>query len=103
MTYRNRGARRARLWATSAVAVLFAATAAQAAEGAADDAETGVSEVVVTGIRETRSTVALESQQIQRVLPGASPLKAIQFLPGVIYRTADPWGNNEQNLSLFVH
>jgi len=101
----NWASRRARLWSTVAVASLIAtgAHAADAAvEAAADDA-TGVSEVVVTGIRETRSTVALESQQIQRVLPGASPLKAIQFLPGVIYRTADPWGNNEQNLSLFVH
>jgi outer membrane receptor protein involved in Fe transport len=97
--------RRARLWSTVAVATLLAtsAHAADVADATADDAGAGVSEVVVTGIRETRSTVALESQQIQRVLPGASPLKAIQFLPGVIYRTADPWGNNEQNLSLFVH
>lgn len=103
----NRTSRRARLWSTVAVATLIA-TAAHAADAAVDaaaaaDTDVGVSEVVVTGIRETRSTVALESQQIQRVLPGASPLKAIQFLPGVIYRTADPWGNNEQNLSLFVH
>lgn len=101
-----RAGRRARLWSTVALVSLLAG-AAHAADGAAataeDDAGTGVAEVVVTGIRETRSTVALESQQIQRVLPGASPLKAIQFLPGVIYRTADPWGNNEQNLSLFVH
>lgn len=100
----NWASRRARLWSTVAVASLIA-TAAHAADAAdvAADESTGVSEVVVTGIRETRSTVALEGQQIQRVLPGASPLKAIQFLPGVIYRTADPWGNNEQNLSLFVH
>jgi len=100
----NRTSRRLRLWSTVAMASLLA-TAAHAADGAAEAAadDVGVSEVVVTGIRETRSTVALESQQIQRVLPGASPLKAIQFLPGVIYRTADPWGNNEQNLSLFVH
>ncbi|PZQ47222.1 MAG: TonB-dependent receptor, partial [Phenylobacterium zucineum] len=105
MNFGNSASRRTRLWATAAVAVLVAtgAQAAEAAGEAADDEATGVAEVVVTGSRETRSTVAMESQQIQRVLPGASPLKAIQFLPGVIYRTADPWGNNEQNLSLFVH
>lgn len=91
---------RARLWASAAL-IALAATGAHAAEAEAN--ATGVEEVVVTGIPETRSTVALETAQIQRVLPGASPLKAIQFLPGVVYRTADPWGNNEQNLSLFVH
>jgi iron complex outermembrane receptor protein len=37
------------------------------------------------------------------LLPGLSPLKAIQTLPGVLYVTADPWGNNEQNTSLFIH
>ncbi|HKP80078.1 MAG TPA: hypothetical protein VJU34_13235, partial [Phenylobacterium sp.] len=78
----NWASRRARLWSTVAVATLLAASAhaAELADADADDAGAGVSEVVVTGIRETRSTVALESQQIQRVLPGASPLKAIQFL-----------------------
>ncbi|MEW5686921.1 MAG: TonB-dependent receptor [Pseudomonadota bacterium] len=106
MNFGTSASRRARLCATVAVAVLVAtgAHAADApADGGADAEATGVAEVVVTGSRETRSTVAMETQQIQRVLPGASPLKAIQFLPGVIYRTADPWGNNEQNLSLFVH
>ncbi|HEY8617763.1 TonB-dependent receptor [Phenylobacterium sp.] len=101
-----KGARGARLWATAAAAALLA-TSAQAAD-AADAADaaaeaTGVQEVVVTGLRTTRSAVALEAQEIQKVLPGASPLKAVQTLPGVLFRTADPWGNNEQNLSLFVH
>ncbi|RAK51559.1 TonB-dependent receptor [Phenylobacterium deserti] len=98
--------RRAWLWCGSALAVFLATQAYAADVPAAADAPpepTGVAEVVVTAVNETRSTVAMESEQIQRVLPGASPLKAIQFLPGVIYRTADPWGNNEQNLSLFVH
>lgn len=100
----HRSSARARLCTCAAVAALFA-TGAHAADApdAAAEGEAAVSEIVVTGIRETRSTVALESTQIQKVMPGASPLKAIQFLPGVVYRTADPWGNNEQNLSLFVH
>ncbi|WP_297511190.1 TonB-dependent receptor [uncultured Caulobacter sp.] len=99
--------RQTTLWCGAAIAALMAG-AAQAAETApttpaADTDATNVEQVIITSQRETRSAVAMEAQQIQRVLPGASPLKAIQFLPGVIYRTADPWGNNEQNLSLFVH
>lgn len=103
-----------RLWCGVALAALMAsgmATGARAAETAApvaataptDADSTSVEQLIITSTRETRSAVAMESQQIQRVLPGANPLKAIQFLPGVVYRTADPWGNNEQNLSLFVH
>ncbi|ENZ83074.1 MULTISPECIES: TonB-dependent receptor [Caulobacter] len=103
-----------RLWCGAALAALMVAGGAQAATAPAapapadaatpsDTDSTNVEQIVITGQRETRSAVAMQSEQIQRVLPGASPLKAIQFLPGVIYRTADPWGNNEQNLSLFVH
>ncbi|HET6970522.1 MAG TPA: Plug domain-containing protein, partial [Phenylobacterium sp.] len=107
MHNKSLGARRTHLWASSAIAVLFA-TAAHAAAGAAATAEaaddsTSVSELVVTGAHSTRSTTALETETIQKVLPGVSPLKAIQTLPGVLYETADPWGNNEQNVSLFVH
>ncbi len=40
---------------------------------------------------------------MQKVLPGVNPLKALQTLPGVRFHTADPWGNNEQNLALLVH
>jgi iron complex outermembrane receptor protein len=97
-----------RLWCGAALAALLAAGGAQAATAPSaptptDTDSTNVEQIVITGQRETRSAVAMQSEQIQRVLPGASPLKAIQFLPGVVYRTADPWGNNEQNLSLFVH
>src|SRR6202000_665509 len=51
----------------------------------------------------TRSSVVLVNVEAQKLLPGMSPLKAIETLPGVLYETADPWGNNEQNESLFVH
>ena len=40
---------------------------------------------------------------MQKILPGVSPLQALETLPGVLYVTADPWGNNEQNTLLFVH
>ncbi|WP_294232866.1 TonB-dependent receptor [uncultured Sphingomonas sp.] len=59
--------------------------------------------IVVTGKRTTRSAVVLEASEIQKVLPGVNPVKAIQTLPGVQFETADPWGNNEQNIALFVH
>ena len=62
----------------------------------------GNQEIVVTR-RVTRSVVSLEGPEIQRILPGVGPLKAIQTLPGVTFLTADPWGNNEQNISLFIH
>jgi iron complex outermembrane receptor protein len=59
--------------------------------------------IVVTANRATRSSVAMGAVEAQKVLPGISPLKAIEALPGVVYETADPWGNNEQNESLVIH
>ncbi|WP_242139956.1 TonB-dependent receptor [Sphingomonas sp. TREG-RG-20F-R18-01] len=67
----------------------------------ADPAETG--QIVVTGRRSTRSVTQLDGVEMQKILPGINPLKAIQTLPGVTFLTADPWGNNEQNISLFIH
>ena len=72
---------------------------APAAPDAGDD--TG-GQIVVTAQR-TRSVVSIDGPEIQKMLPGLSPLKALQTLPGVTYLTADPWGNNEQNISLFIH
>ena len=40
----------------------------------------------------------MSGTEIQKVMPGVNPLKALQALPGVSFQTADPWGNNEQNL-----
>jgi len=58
--------------------------------------------IVVTGAT-TRSVTQVSGVDMQKILPGVSPLKALQTLPGVTFLTADPWGNNEQNISLFVH
>jgi outer membrane receptor protein involved in Fe transport len=92
------GAAAAALVAASPALAQTTTTAPTAAAQPAPEVE----EVVVTQ-RATRSAVSLGSPEIQKLLPGISPLKAIQTLPGVLYETADPWGNNEQNLSLFVH
>jgi hypothetical protein len=58
---------------------------------------------VEVATRKTRSSVELGKNDMQKMLPGINPLKALQTLPGVSFQTADPWGNNEQNLSLFIH
>ena len=51
----------------------------------------------------THSAVDMGAVQVQKILPGVAPLEAINIMPGVVYETADPWGNNEQNESLVVH
>lgn len=89
--------------------VLFVTTALCAvntahAQAIAPDQDGGVESVIVTSDREsTHSAVELSGVQAQKIIPGISPLKALQTLPGVVYQTADPWGNNEQNESLVVH
>jgi outer membrane receptor protein involved in Fe transport len=95
-----------------ALLLVSSATAAYAADAVADeqapasamgDAASGDDGAIVVTGRVTRSVATLEGPEIQKILPGISPLKAIQTLPGVTYLTADPWGNNEQNISLFIH
>ncbi|WP_394659278.1 TonB-dependent receptor plug domain-containing protein, partial [uncultured Novosphingobium sp.] len=91
------------LSATSVLGLSVPAFAQDTAEPA--DATTGddvAGQIIVTGNR-SRSTTTIAADEIQKILPGISPLKAIQTLPGVAYITADPWGNNEQNASLFIH
>ncbi|MGJ9420248.1 TonB-dependent receptor [Massilia sp. CMS3.1] len=68
-----------------------------------DTTPAGAVATVEISTRKTRSSVAMTGTEIQKVMPGVNPLKALQALPGVSFQTADPWGNNEQNLSLFVH
>jgi iron complex outermembrane receptor protein len=98
------------LLAASALGVLATASAARAADapaatavGPASEPADTVEELLVTSLSATRSAVQLSGSEMQKILPGLSPLKAIQTLPGVLYVTADPWGNNEQNTSLFIH
>ncbi|WP_034160508.1 TonB-dependent receptor [Sphingomonas sp. ERG5] len=71
---------------------------------AAPDAPTeAADDAIIVTARTTRSVTQVTNVEIQKILPGVSPLKAIQTLPGVTFLTADPWGNNEQNISLFIH
>ncbi len=86
----------------AAVAAMEAPAAVDSSSEAAA-AAAGPMATVEIATRRTRSSVALKQDEIQKILPGTNPLKALQTLPGVSFQTADPWGNNEQNLSLFVH
>src|SRR5262245_5096598 len=91
------------LFATSAICALPPGAHAQTLASTVSD-QTGVETVIVRSDRQaTNSAVTINNVQAQKILPGISPLKAIQSLPGVLYATADPWGNNEQNESLVVH
>lgn len=89
----------------TAVAAMESGAVAGAADAGSEAAAlaAGPMATVEVATRRTRSSVALKADEIQKILPGTNPLKALQTLPGVSFQTADPWGNNEQNLSLFVH
>ena len=78
------------------------APAGDAAPAAQSEAADDTSAIVITA-KSVRSSTTLPATEIQKILPGVSPLKAIQTLPGVLYITADPWGYNEQNAQIFIH
>jgi len=109
----NFRAKKTAFWLGGAALIALAAAPAMAADAAetadsaapadaADDAADSNDTIVVTA-NSTRSVTQVAATEIQKILPGISPLKAIQTLPGVTFLTADPWGNNEQNISLFIH
>lgn len=58
---------------------------------------------VIIQAQKNRSTLALRGTTLQSLLPGMNPLKGLHQLAGVNFQSADPWGNNEQNFSLFIH
>ncbi|TFW18725.1 TonB-dependent receptor [Duganella callida] len=92
----------------AAVADMADTPAAATADSASADADTAGAAAapiatVEVATRKTRSSVEMNKSDMQKILPGINPLKALQTLPGVSFQTADPWGNNEQNLSLFIH
>ncbi|WP_415567442.1 TonB-dependent receptor [Komagataeibacter saccharivorans] len=60
-------------------------------------------EQIMATARRTRSEQSINHTQLQRILPGINPVKALEILPGVVFEDADPWGNNEQNSSLYIH
>ena len=59
--------------------------------------------VVVIQAQKARASLSLPGTTLQSLLPGMNPLKGLHQLAGVNFQSADPWGNNEQNFSLFIH
>ena len=93
-------------WAAVITTLTYAACGhpALAQEVSTNAADPGdLNEIVVTATKTTRSSVSIGAVEVQKLLPGISPLKAIETLPGVVFETSDPWGNNEQNESLVIH
>jgi iron complex outermembrane receptor protein len=71
---------------------------AQAAADPAPQAETATADtpdVVVLGFGQSRQVQSVSELDIARIVPGASPLKAIEKLPGVNFQSADAFGNYE--------
>ncbi|MFW7268711.1 TonB-dependent receptor plug domain-containing protein [Gluconacetobacter sp. Hr-1-5] len=77
--------------------------AARAASVPARRARVVREDIVATGQRMTRSVMSVGGEQIQDLMPGQNPMQALSILPGVIFTDVDPWGNNEQNASMYVH
>ena len=67
-----------------------AADEAMAAEAASDGGE-----ITVFGQGESRQVQEVDAKIIQVLVPGASPIKAIERLPSVNIQASDPFGNYE--------
>lgn len=87
---------------TATVAPVAARPAPIVAPKAISAPASGNEQLIITA-RRTHSEQTVGRVQMQRELPGISPIKALSVLPGVVFNNADPWGNNEQNSSLIVH
>ncbi|WP_394660024.1 TonB-dependent receptor plug domain-containing protein, partial [uncultured Novosphingobium sp.] len=62
----------------------------EAAQTAADDQD-----IVVLGFGQSRQVQSVSADDIARLTPGSSPLKAISKLPGVNFQASDPFGAYE--------
>lgn len=72
----------------------FAADDVAAEAAAATDAEADDS-IIVFGRGETRQVQQIDARDIQILVPGASPIRAIEKLPSVNIQASDPFGNYE--------
>ena len=72
-----------------------AAFAAEVEAGSAGEADTDAAEIVVLGKGETKQVQEVSQRDIAVLLPGTSPLKAIEKLPSVNIQSADAFGNYE--------
>lgn len=78
----------------------FAANPADAADAAADSNLAGavvgpIQTVEITGRGQSRQVQNINKTDLAEVLPGTSPLKVLEKLPGVNFQSADPFGAYE--------
>ena len=78
----------------SSVAPAYAQTAAAGPVSAAAEGN-AVEGVVVNGKGQTRQIQLITATQVQEAVPGTSPIKVLQALPGVEYTSSDPFGAYE--------
>lgn len=77
----------------SAIALAVATPAMAQAPDAEAESEEDV--IIVLGKGETLQVQEISAADILVLLPGTSPLKAIEKLPSVNFQSADPFGNYE--------
>jgi iron complex outermembrane receptor protein len=77
------------------VSAAAAAADTAAAAPSADDGADHTQDIVVLGFGRSRQVQEVTSADISRLVPGSSPLKAIEKLPGVNFQSADAFGNYE--------
>ncbi|WP_081827685.1 TonB-dependent receptor [Kozakia baliensis] len=58
--------------------------------------------ISVYGQGSTRQMTSVTSSMLRETVPGTSPMKALNRLPGVMYQSADPFGAYEYSSSLFM-
>lgn len=65
-------------------------------------AETTLEEIVVFGLGQVRQEQSLTAAALELEVPGTSPLKAIEKLPGVNFQSADPFGAYEWSTRIAI-
>ncbi|HEX7873137.1 MAG TPA: TonB-dependent receptor [Sphingobium sp.] len=96
-----------KLTGTVALSVLAIATAtaasAQVTAAPADaSSEADAGDIIVIGTGQTRQVQTLTTADLAMQVPGVSPLKAIDKLPGVNFQSADPFGNYEWSTRISI-
>lgn len=69
--------------------------AARTVDGAHED-------IAVFGRGSTRQMTSITRSMMQQSVPGTSPLKVLNQLPGVMYQSADPFGGYEYSSQIFM-
>jgi iron complex outermembrane receptor protein len=78
-----------------AAAATDSAAADSADEAVAAEVASAGADIVVFGQGETRQVQEIDAKIISVLVPGASPIKAIERLPSVNIQASDPFGNYE--------